>query len=41
MLGLQFRDELSRERSEASAWNHQHLTHNDGVWDAASEYANS
>jgi hypothetical protein len=40
MLGLQFRDELSRERSDAGGWNHQCLTHTTGVWDAASEYAN-
>jgi hypothetical protein len=40
-LGLQFRGQLSRERSEASAWNQQRLTHTDGVWDASSEFANS
>jgi hypothetical protein len=41
MLGLQFRGELSRERSNPAPSNLQRAAHTCGVWDAASEYASN
>lgn len=37
ILGLEFRDELRRERVETASWSVQHATHTCGVWDAAAD----
>ena len=36
-LGLQFRDQLSREPNAPGPWTLQRLTHTCGVWDAAAD----
>lgn len=38
VLGLEFRDELSRERTDAGAWQLQRLNHGPcGAWDATAD----